>query len=87
LVSLWAGPRASFYKTGATVRLGGPDETASVSTWEAGGVVGISLGFRRVHGVLELDGGYAKAKGSLMGFDVSVGGVVLSPAAALACTF
>jgi hypothetical protein len=95
LVRVWAGPRVSYQKSGATAQLSlqrgagpGPlDWTASLSSWQVGGVVGFAVGFRRIHGVLELDGGYGSVKGSLAGVDTTISGVVLSPAAALQYTF
>jgi hypothetical protein len=95
IVRVWAGPRASYQKSGATVQLslrrgGGPeplDWTASLSSWQVGGVVGCAVGFRRIHGILELDGGYGALKGTLAGVDTTISGVTLSPAAALEYAF
>jgi hypothetical protein len=92
VVQVWAGPRLGYLKTGATVELSlmppaDPEKTADLSFWQIGGVVGLAVGFRHLHGVLELDGGYGSATGSLAGVDTTITGVVLSPAAALAYTF
>ena len=91
IASVWGGPRAGYEKLGGTIELATESPRRSgaldAARWYAGGVVGLSLGFRHLHGVLELDAYYQHAKGSLAGYDADVAGVTISPAAAIVGAF
>ena len=99
IVSLWAGPRGGYEKLGGTLGLvlpsgaGAPAGSAtttgdvSVERIYYGGVVGLSVGFRHVHGALELDAYGQRVAGTLAGIDAKATGLCLSPAAALIATF
>lgn len=91
IVTLWAGPRAGFERLTGDATIGANDSPPSGNLdllhWYAGGVAGLRLGFRHLHGVLELDTCYQTVDGSVAGIDVHVSGVTLAPAAALIATF
>jgi hypothetical protein len=91
IVTLWAGPRGGFQRISGDAAVGPGDPAQAgpltLQHWYAGGVVGFALGFRHLHGALELDTYYQSVDGSMAGVDVHVSGLTLSPAAALIATF
>jgi hypothetical protein len=89
IVTVWVGPRGGFeHLTGdATIDAVGPSGSLDLRHWYAGGVVGLALGFRHLHGAFELDTYYQSVDGSLSGIDVHVNGLTLAPSAALVATF
>jgi hypothetical protein len=91
IVTLWAGPRGGFERLTGDATIGPRDSPVSgnldLRHWYAGGVIGIGIGFRHLHGALELDTCYQIVDGSVAGIDVHVSGVTLAPAAALIATF
>lgn len=84
VVTLWAGARGGFEKLGA-------DASSAIDLalqrWYAGPVVGLGLGFRHVHGALELDTYFQSVSGSFAGDDVRLSGVTLAPGAGLILSF
>ena len=91
IVTIWAGPRGGFERLTGNATLG-PNEVALASSldlrhWYAGGVAGLRLGFRHLHGAIELNTYYQSADGSVGGLDVHVSGITLAPSAALVATF
>lgn len=97
VVSLWGGARGGMETIGAVVSDAGPGGghrpfevvITDVDLWRryVGGVAGLSMGFRHVHVVLELDVLYQAVSGRLYDADVRVDGVTLSPAGGLILTF
>jgi hypothetical protein len=91
IVTLWAGPRGGFERLTGDATIGPNDSAMSGSLnlrhWYAGGVIGLGLGFRHLHGALELDTCYQSVDGSVAGLDVHLSGLTLAPAAALLATF
>jgi len=84
VVTLWAGARGGFEKLVAGSAAG---TGLDLRRWYGGSVVGMALGFRHVHGALELDAYYQSLSGSWAGQDVKVAGVTLTPGAGLILTF
>jgi hypothetical protein len=84
VVTLWAGPRGGFEKLTAN---SSSAQALDVRHWYGGAVVGLGLGFRHVHGAIELDGYYQTASGSVAGESVHASGVTLAPAAGLIFSF
>jgi hypothetical protein len=84
VVTLWAGARGGFEKVAANAS---PASEIDLKRFYGGGVFGFGLGFRHVHGVIELDGSYQNVSGSMGGGDVRFSGITLTPAAALVLTF
>jgi hypothetical protein len=83
----WVGARAAvervrgaFFRDGGA---GGSREDATGVGLRGGGVVGISLGFRRVHTLLELTAAYERWWVDHGGQSLDRGGLVLTPAFAL----
>jgi hypothetical protein len=91
IVSLWGGARAGYEHLEGDVTLLTPRGTLegslSANRWYAGGIVGLGLGFRHLHGNLELDASYQDVRGTGMGYAFGAKGVTLTPAAALIATF
>jgi hypothetical protein len=94
IVSLWAGARAGFERIAGDTRLqsaqgldpvwGG---SFDVRRGYVAGLVGVGLGFRHLHGALELNATYQSLGGRVAGFDVQMRGVTLAPAAGLVASF
>jgi hypothetical protein len=89
IVTFWIGPRGGFERlTGsATVTPGNASGSLDLWHWYAGTVVGLALGFRHVHGAFELDTSYQSLHGTVVGSDVHVTGVTVTPAAAMLVNF
>jgi hypothetical protein len=91
VVSFWTGARGGFERLRGDASVGPTEPPTSgnleLNRWYAGGVVGLGLGFRHLHGALELDTYYERVTGSLAGIDVAVSGVSLAPGAGIVATF
>lgn len=91
VVSLWAGPRAGYERLTGTVSLGAvspaPTGDLTLDHWYAGGVVGLTVGFRHLHAALELDAYEHGVRGNVAASKADVQGVTVAPAAALVSTF
>ena len=84
VVTLWTGVRGGFEKLSAD----SSSATAlDLRRWYGGGVIGLGLGFRHVHGAIELDAYDQSVTGSYAGSDVRVTGVTLTPAAGVILSF
>ena len=79
--------RAADRQCHARTERSGAASSMDLRHWYAGGVAGLRLGFRHLHGAIELDTYYQSADGSMGGLDVHVSGVTLAPSAALVATF
>ncbi len=90
VAELWVGPRFGFEHVegdlGAS-REGANPAPLSLSFFRSGAVLGLALGFRRVHALMELTASYEWASGEVDGADVSRSGLVLTPAFALRVRF
>jgi hypothetical protein len=90
IVSIWAGPRGGVERVSGDATLP-PDNSvpSNIDLWRfyAGGVVGLGVGFRHVHGTIEIDAAYQSLTGTAGPYDVSVRGLTLAPAAGLVATF
>jgi hypothetical protein len=84
VVTFWAGARGGFEKVAADASAA---SAIDLKRWYGGGVFGFALGFRHVHGAIELDGSYQNVSGSMGGSDVRLSGVTLTPGTALVVTF
>jgi hypothetical protein len=84
VVSLWVGGRGGFEKIGADST---PASSIDLRRWYGGGVVGLGLGFRHLHGAVELDAYYQSVSGSMGGDDVHFTGATVTPAAGLTLSF
>jgi hypothetical protein len=84
VVSVWAGGRAGFERVAANAS---PASEIELRRFYGGGVFGFGLGFRHVHGAIELDGYYQHVSGSMGGGDVRLSGLTLTPGAALILKF
>lgn len=88
VVTLWAGARGGGEQindkssSGAAV---GP--ALDLQRWYVGPVIGMALGFRHLHGALELDTYYQHVGGTYFDAHVGVTGVTIAPAGALILTF
>ena len=92
VVSLWAGPRAGYERLTGTVSLGRRQPGTyrrflTLDHWYAGGVVGLTVGFRHLHAALELDAYEHGVRGNVAASKADVQGVTVAPAAALVSTF
>jgi hypothetical protein len=91
IVTAWIGPRAGFERVTGDAALDAvgtsPSGHLGLNHWYAGGVLGLALGFRHLHGAFELDAYYQNVDGTLAGIDVHVTGLTLAPSAALITTF
>jgi hypothetical protein len=91
VVTVWVGPRAGFERVNGNATLdplgASPSGSLDLRHWYAGGVAGLALGFRHLHGAFELDTYYQSVDGSLDGLDVHVNGLTLAPSASLLATF
>ncbi|HEX9296498.1 MAG TPA: hypothetical protein VF881_11705 [Polyangiaceae bacterium] len=91
VVSLWGGVRGGveWLKGDASLDTSDPlvRGRLDLSRWYAGGVFGLGLGFRHLHGAIELDSYYQKIEGSIADYNVSLSSVTITPAAALVATF
>jgi hypothetical protein len=89
LFMVWAGGRVGFDHVGisdtdpqqfmSTPNLG----ELSATRFYGGGLVGLAAGFRHLHVALEFDASYQTISGSFFGTSTNVGGLSLSPGAAL----
>lgn len=94
LYSFWLGPRAGYDHLSGSVssRLlepARPDESLDLEGhhfW-AGGVVGVKVGFRRVHVAIEVDGAWHHGQGQLGAENASFDQVSVTPAGALIVAF
>jgi hypothetical protein len=84
VVTLWAGARGGFEMLGADRSTA---HELDLRRWYGGAVVGFGLGFRHVHGAIELDTYYQSVSGSLGAQNVRLTGVTLTPGAGLILTF
>jgi hypothetical protein len=84
VVTVWAGARGGFETLHA-------DASSAIALemqrMYAGGLVGLSVGFRHVHGSLELDASYQRVSGSFAGDDVKLSAFTLAPGAGLILNF
>jgi len=91
LLSAWAGPRFGYERICAEATLGiepsAQPGSLSLERVQYGGVVGISLGFRRLYGAIELDFSHQSYSGDILGQKVEGTGFALTPAAALVAKF
>jgi hypothetical protein len=93
LYTVWLGPRAGWEQVDVTiVRNGnassggapsGPAVMLSATRFWGGALVGLAVGFRRVHVSMELDASYASVTGDYAGVRSQLEGVVLAPATAV----
>jgi len=91
IVTVWTGPRGGFERLTAEVSLTLPSPARrgdlSIGRWYWGWLVGFAVGFRHVHGAIELCAYQQAVHGNVLGTDVSVTGITVAPAAALLATF
>lgn len=99
IVRLWTGARAGFERAQGDLILPAPSEDpdvvavghAELDRWYVGGLVGLAVGVGPIWGALELTASYQRLDGSLeLGsdrLDARLGGLSLSPAAALLTQF
>jgi hypothetical protein len=92
VVTVWGGARGGIETIGATVTTRAELPMVFVTDVDllrryAGGVMGLSMGFRHVHVALELDVLYQAVTGKLLDVDVKVDGLTLAPAGGLVFTF
>jgi hypothetical protein len=84
VVTFWAGARGGF----ETLRADASSPIAlDLQRAYAGALVGMSFGFRHVHGSLELDAAYQRVSGSYAGDDVKLTALTLAPGAGLILSF
>jgi hypothetical protein len=84
VVSLWAGARGGFERISASPT---PASEVDLRRVYGGGVIGLGLGFRHLHGAIELDSAYQRVSGSVYGADIRLNGITLTPAAGLILKF
>jgi len=91
LLSAWAGPRFGYERIGAeaSFAIDGSAREGNLSLERVyyGGVVGISLGFRRLYGAIELDISQQSFNGEILGHEIEGTAFTLTPAAALIAKF
>jgi hypothetical protein len=90
LYTVWFGARAGWEHVDATPRRSvasgapsGPPAVLSATRFWGGALVGLAVGFRRVHVSMELDASYASVTGDYAGVRAELRGVTLSPATAV----
>ena len=91
LLSVWVGPRFGYERLRAEATMGiEPSATPgdlSLQRVYYGGVVGFSLGFRRLYGAVELDFSQQSYTGDVLGRKLEGTAFTLTPAAALVAKF
>lgn len=91
LLSVWLGPRFGYERMRAEATFGiEPSATPGNLSLERvyyGGVVGFSLGFRRLYGAIELDISQQSYSGDVLGQKLEGSAFTLTPAAALVAKF
>lgn len=80
---LWFGPRLTHEYVFGDFMLAGQSRAASAHAFRAGGVLGMALGFRRLHALIELTAGWEQWLGNHGGARINRGGVALIPAFAI----
>jgi hypothetical protein len=84
VLSFWTGTRGGFERVSADAS---PASALDLRRWYGGGVFGLGLGFRHLHGAIEVDAYYQNVTGSMGGADVSLRGMTVTPAAAMTVSF
>ncbi len=91
ILSLWGGARVGYERLGGTLCRGTPSDCERQDLrgghWSAGGLVGLSVGFRRVHVLLELDAAYERVDAQWGGAQAKIDGWSLGPAAMVSFRF
>lgn len=80
---LWLGPRVGIEWVRGELPSGGTDGRVRAGKLSAGALLGLALGFRRLHVMLELNAAYERWWGEHGGASLRRGGLVLTPAFAL----
>ena len=83
LVELWIGARIGLEHDWGSLGAVGATESASLTGFRAGGVLGLAFGFRHVHAMLELTAYYERWSGEAAGSSLTTDGLVLVPGFAL----
>ena len=83
----WGGVRLGFEHVGGGLALGGIRTTGDATAFRGGLVVGLAVGFRRVHALLELAADYEYWRGQLGSLGFERQGVALVPAFGLRVRF
>jgi len=82
-LQIWIGARFGVEHVFGDLGVTGMLESAAATGFRIGGVFGLALGFRHVHVMLELTGGWESWSGDLGGANLEVSGAVLVPAFAI----
>jgi len=89
----WGGVRGGYEKLRGTVTLNVPEPQEPIDgdidarRTSIAALTGLAVGFRYFHAAVEVQGAYQDARGSLWDTSVQVGGMTVSPAAAILGTF